>query len=87
MEKRRLWKAWKKGGSKEDYIKAKQVAKRTVFATKKKALNDKFNDKDVTALFRIAKQIKKENQDIVGQKCVKDDDNKMACSDTAKKKA
>ena len=27
MKKRRLWKVWKNGGSKEDYAKAKKVAK------------------------------------------------------------
>ena len=47
-------------------------------------------------MFHIAKQIKillvtksryywKQNQDIVGEKCVKDDGNKLAFSDTAKK--
>ena len=53
----------------------------------KKALNDKFSDKDDVALFRIAKQIRKQNQDIIGEKCVKDDDNKLAFSDTTKKNA
>ena len=52
----------------------------------KKALNDKFSDKDDVALFHIAKQIRKQNQDIIGEKCVKDN-NKLAFSDTTKKNA
>ena len=52
----------------------------------KKALNEKFSDKDDVALFRKAKQIRKQNQDIIGEKCVKDD-NKLAFSDTTKKNA
>ena len=78
---------WKNGGSKEDYAKAKKVAKGAVFTAKRKALNDKFSNKDDVALFRKAKQIRKQNQDIVGEKCVKGDDNKLAYSDTAKKNA
>ena len=35
-EKRRLWKVWKNGGSKEDYAKAKKIAKRAVFTAKKR---------------------------------------------------
>ena len=49
------------------------------------ALDGKFSNKDDVALFRIAKQIWKKNQDIVGEKCVKDDDNKLTYSDTANK--
>ena len=36
-EKRRLWKIWKSGGSKEGYLEAKRVAKKKVYAAKKKA--------------------------------------------------
>ena len=66
MEKSRLWKLWRNGASKEDYAKAKKVAKHAVFTAKRKALDDKFSNKDDVALFHIAKQIKKQNQDIVG---------------------
>ena len=44
-------------------------------------------DKDNVALFRIAKQIRKQNQDIIGEKCVKQDDNKLIYSDTENKNA
>ena len=75
------------GGSKEDYAKAKKVAKRAVFIATRKGLDEKFSNKDDVALFRIAKQIRKQNQDIAAQKCVKDDDNKVAYSNTATKNA
>ena len=61
MEKRRLWKIWKNGGSKENYVKAKKVAKQALFIAKRKALDDKFSNKNDVALFRIAKQIGKQN--------------------------
>ena len=57
MKKRRLFKIWKKGGSKEDYTLAKKVAKQAVFATKKKADIEKLKNvenEDVT-VFRIEK--------------------------------
>lgn len=63
---------------------AEQFVKRVVFEAKRKALHENFNHKNVTALFCIAKQIQKQNQDIVAEKCVKDD-NKLAFSATAKK--
>ena len=71
--------SWKNGGgNKEDYAKAKKVAKQAIFTTKRKALDDKFSNKDDVALFHIAKQIRKQNQDIIGEKFVKDNDNKLA---------
>ena len=86
-EKRTLWTVWKNGGSKEDYVKAKKVAKHAVFTAKRKALDYKFSNKDDVALFYLAKLIREQNQDTVGEKCVKNDDNKLAYSDTTKKNA
>ena len=79
MEKRRLWKVWKNGGSQEDYAKAKKVAKCAVFTAKRKALDEEFGNED-GVLFCMAKQIRKQNQDFVGEIC-----NKLAYSDAAKK--
>ena len=44
--------------------KPRKFAKRAVFTTKRKVLDDKFSNKDDVALFRIAKQIRKQNQDV-----------------------
>ena len=54
----------------EDCAKAKKVTKHTVFVAKRKALDGIFSNKDDLASFCIAKQIMKQNQDIVGEKCV-----------------
>ena len=87
MEKRRLWKVWKNGDRKEDYAKAKKVAKCAVFTAIRKVLDEKFSNKDDVALFYIATQIQKQNPDTVDEKRVKDDDNQLAYSDTAKNNA
>ena len=50
-EKRRLWKDWKIGGSKEDYAKAKKVAKHPVFTTKRKTLDEKFSNNMMLSCF------------------------------------
>ena len=88
-EKRRLFKIWKKGGNKEDYTLAKKVAKQTVFAAKKKAEIEKLKnvENDDVTVFHIAKQMRKENKDILGEKCIRDDSGKLACSGEEKKKA
>ena len=88
-EKRRLWKIWKSGGSRENYVLAKKVAKQTVFAAKKKAEKEKLNDidSDSNIIYRIVKQMKQENKDIVGEKCIRDDDGVLAFNVEDKKKA
>ena len=45
-------------------LKPRKFAKRAVFTTKRKVMDDKFSNKDDVALFRIAKQIRKQNQDM-----------------------
>ena len=59
-EKKRPWKIWKNGGSKEDYI---------------------------LDLHLIAKQMKQENKDIVGEKCIRNDNDVLAFNEEDKKKA
>ena len=88
-EKRRLWKIWKSGGSRENYVLAKKVDKQTVFAAKKKAEKEKLNDidSDSNIIYRIAKEMKQENKDIVGEKCIRDDDGVLAFNVKDKKKA
>lgn len=51
---------------------------------KRKALHEKLNGKNDLVLLGIAKKIRKQNQDIVGKKCLKDSNNKLAFSDGAK---
>ena len=70
-EKRRCWKAWKQGGGKGQYLQAKRNVKRTVYTAKKTAEEKKFSDlkPGMDDIFKIAKQLRKDNQDVVGDKC------------------
>ena len=88
-EKRRCWKAWEQGGGKEQYLQAKRNAKRTVYTAKKTAEEKKFSDlkPGMDDIFKIAKQLRKDNQDVVGDKCVKDDLGNLSFDNEAKKVA
>ena len=57
-EKRRCWKAWKQGDSKEQYLQPKRNVKRTVYTAKKTAEEKKFSDQKpgMDNIFKIAKQ-------------------------------
>ena len=85
-EKKRLWKIWKNGGSKEDYVLATKVAKRRMFAAKKK---EKMKDieTDTHIIYCMAKQMMQENKYIVGKKCIRDDNGVLAFNEDEKKKA
>ena len=88
-EKRRCWKAWKLGGSKEPYLAAKRASKRGVFAAKKAAEELRFSNLKPgdNSVFRLARQMRQVNQDIIGDKCVKDDSGNLSTTDEAKKVA
>ena len=88
-KKRKLWKAWRKGGSKEEYLEAKRSAKRAVYAAKMKAEESKFSNvnKNTQDVFRIAKLMKRKKQDTIGDCCVRDNQGNVALSDDAKKAA
>ena len=90
LEKRRCWKAWKKSGQgKEIYLQARRRAKQAVHQAKRRAeereLQDIRGGKD--NIFRIAKQMRRQNQDVIGDKCVRNDLGEMALDDEAKKVA
>ena len=44
-------------------------------------------ENDDVKVFRIAKQMRKKNKDIVGEKCTRDDSEKLAYSNEETKKA
>ena len=87
--KRKAWKAWKSGGSCEDYNCAKRNAKKAIFLAKRAAEDAKFERviSNPTEIFKIARQMKSENQDVVGEKCILDDSGKLCVSDEDKKLA
>jgi hypothetical protein len=86
--KRRKWKEWQKGGSREEYNSAKRDAKSVVYRAKKAAQQKIFQDIDSingrNHIYKLAKQMKSENQDIIGEKCVKDDNGVLTYSDQDK---
>ncbi len=84
-EKRRCWKAWKKGGSKEDYQKAKRLAKHAVYLAKSQAEQVALKDPSPSSsdLFRLAKQMRRANRDVQGEKPVRNDAGKLCLDDKA----
>ena len=89
MEKRRLWKMWKGGGSKQEYLEAKRAAKRAVYDAKRVAEEERFGgelrrEDDRAEVFKIAKQMTASNRDVVGDKCVGNDRGNLATSDQEK---
>jgi len=74
------------GGLKEPYLTAKRRAKHEVYTAKK------LFPKQVLVIFmkkkskknhvlKLARKMKSENQDIVGEKCIRNDQGKIACDD------
>ena len=78
--KLKTWKQWKSGRSKEGYLKAK-IAKAAVYFAKKDAQAEQFastnNKIDKNWIFKMAKRLKQDNVDVVGEKCVRNDEGKL----------
>ena len=85
-QKRKLWKEWQKEGSKEKYLDAKSKAKSGVYVAKEKFSQLESSD-GKNFIFKLAKRMKRETQDIVGDKCVKNDEGCLTYNDSAKVKA
>ena len=85
--KPQLWKKWKKGGCKESYLQYKEDSNRAVHATKKTE-EERFNNINRSdsrkKIFKFAKQMKAENCEVVGDKCVKDDKRELVLTDAEK---
>ena len=89
MEKGDFLRSGKKVGREEEHILAEKAVKQAILAVKEKAGKDKLKDvKNSTQnVFHIAKQMKRENKDMVVEKCIRDDSGNLANSDEGKKKA
>ena len=74
---------------KEEYLRAKKRAQHEVYIAKKNAETNKFANvkADPRNVFKIAKQMKKEGKDVVGEACVKDNTGKLCFTPEMKKKA
>ncbi|KAK3856635.1 hypothetical protein Pcinc_037055 [Petrolisthes cinctipes] len=92
-EKRKLWSDWKRGLVNEEmYLVAKRTARRAIYKAKTEAEKARFadilrRDDEKNEVFRIAKQMAKTNQDIVGEKCIRNDDGVLAINEQDKKDA
>ena len=79
---------WVEGGDIEKYLQAKRKTKSAVYAARKRAQEDKFGDlkynDQCNQIFKEARRMKNEYQDIVGEKCIKDDDGNLAFDDKSK---
>ena len=69
---------WQKAGSKEKYLEAKKKAKSGVYVAERKAQEEKFSQLESSDgknfIFKLAKRMKHKNQDIAGDKCVKNNE-------------
>ena len=75
-------------GSKEDYLTSKKCPKHAVYNAKNVAQETRFTEinsgKDYNKIFKLAKQMKVENTDVTGDKCVKDKDNNLVLGNKEK---
>ena len=87
--KRKCFKAWKKGGSKDEYNRAKCVAKKAVYSARHVTALARFShiDPNGSDIFKVAKQMRRENQDVLGENCVIDDDGELSLDNKAKHRA
>ena len=88
-KKRQMWKEWKQGGSNEPYLQAKRDSKRAVYAAKKSAEEETSSniigkENSRKEVFKIAKQMKAANCDLVGDKCIKNDKGELVFTDAEK---
>ena len=88
--KRESWQLLNKGlCSEHEYATAKKAANRAVYDAKRLAEAEEFGNLSTSAgsrdnAFKIAKQMKAANQDIIGDPCVKNDKGNLAFSDAEK---
>ena len=75
-EMRRLWMLWKVGGSKVKCLETKKKALQAAYTVKRNAEKERFasiqDNKENN--FHVANQMCTENQDVIGEKCVRGDD-------------
>ena len=75
--------------AKETYNLGKRVSKHAVWLAKSEAEKEAFAhiSPNGNEIFHIAKQMDKTNQDVVGEKCVKNDADELSLSDNQKMKS
>ena len=88
-EKRRCFKLWKAGGSRAAYNTAKRTSKRVVHQAKSEAEKVALQKIDARSgdVYRLAKQMRCDNQDVMGEKPVKNDAGQLSLDEESKKEA
>ena len=88
-EKRRCFKLWKAGGSRAAYNTAKRTSNRAVHQATSEAEKVAVQKIDPRSgdVYRLAKQMRCDNQDVMGEKPVKNDAGQLSLDEEAKKEA
>ena len=88
-EKRRCFKLWKAGGSRAAYNTAKRTSNRAVHQARSEAEKVSLQKIDPRSgdVYRLAKQMRRDNQDVMGDKPVKNDAGQLSLDEEAKKEA
>ena len=87
-KKRRCFKLWKAGGSRAAYNTAKRTSNRVVHQAKSEAEKVALQKIDARSgdVYRLAKQMRRDNQDVMGEKPVKNDAGQLSLDEESKKK-
>ena len=85
-DKRRCFKLWKAGGSRAAYNSAKRTSNRAVHQARSEAEKVTLQKIDPRSgdVYRLAKQMPRDNQDVMGEKPVKNDSGQLSLDDEAK---
>ena len=77
------------GGSKNKYLDAKRKARHTVYTAKRNAEKQKFTGvkENKENIFRVAKQMRTDNPDVIVEKYIQSDDGNFSLDDASKKLA
>ena len=88
-EKRRCFKLWKAGGSRSAYNSAKRASNHAVYNVKSEAEKVALQKIDPRSsdVYCLAKQMRRDNQDVMGEKPVKNDEGLLSLDEDAKKEA
>ena len=88
-EKRRCFKLWKAGGSRAAYNTAKRTSNSAVHQARSEAEKVALQKIEPRSgdVYRLAKQMLRDNQDVMGEKPVKNDAGQLSLDEEAKKEA
>ena len=88
-EKRRCFKLWKAGGSRAAYNTAKRTSNHAIHQVRSEAEKVALQKIDPRSgdVYRLAKQMRRDNQDVMGEKPVKNDAGQLSLDEEAKKEA